>query len=297
MKKYNSVIIGHITLDYNTDHLGVTEKRAGGAVLYSSGAGYALGHNVLAVTSVGKGDESYLESFTLPKENVHCVVKDSSCIMKNHYLTADKERRNSVCAMKGTPFTISDVPDVDSPIYHLAGLVVGDFDGTLITELAKKGKVVLDAQGFLRNVSATDGKMFFADWSDKKKYLPYITYLKTDALETEILTGTSDRYEGAKILHGWGAKEVLITHNSEVLVYDGKEFFTCPIRARNLSGRTGRGDTTTAVYTLERERHDIKTALLIATATVSLKMETPGVFSGNRDDVMKYIDEFYNDYK
>ena len=94
-------------------------------------------------------------------------------------------------------------------------------------------------------------------------------------------------------MHSWGAKEILITHNTEVLVYDGKEFYTCPIKARNLSGRTGRGDTTFAAYICERLSKNIPEALLTATATVSLKMETPGPFGGTRADVEKYIADFY----
>ena len=34
-------------------------------------------------------------------------------------------------------------------------------------------------------------------------------------------------------------------------------------------------------------------ALLYATALVSLKMETPGPFTGTREDVLAYIEEFY----
>ena len=135
--------------------------------------------------------------------------------------------------------------------------------------------------------------MAFHDWAEKKEYLPCIDYLKTDAAEAEILTGLTDRAEAAKLLHQWGAKEVLITHNTEVLVYDGREIYTCPIKARNLSGRTGRGDTTFAGYITERQRAGIEDALLYCTALVSLKMETPGPFQGSRDDVLAYIAEFY----
>ena len=91
----------------------------------------------------------------------------------------------------------------------------------------------------------------------------------------------------------WGAKEIMITHNSEVLVYDGREIYTCPIRSRNLSGRTGRGDTTFAGYINERLTHDVPTALRTATALVSLKMETPGPFLGTRADVEAYQREFF----
>ena len=85
----------------------------------------------------------------------------------------------------------------------------------------------------------------------------------------------------------------MITHNSEVLVYDGREIYTCPIRSRNLSGRTGRGDTTFAGYINERLTHDVPTALRTATALVSLKMETPGPFLGTRADVEAYQREFF----
>ena len=135
--------------------------------------------------------------------------------------------------------------------------------------------------------------MAFHDWAEKKQYLPVIDYLKTDAAEAEILTGLTDRAEAAKLLHSWGAKEVLITHNTEVLAYDGVTTYTCPIKARNLSGRTGRGDTTFAGYINERLTADIPTALRFATALVSLKMETPGPFTGTRADVDAYLKEFY----
>ena len=38
---------------------------------------------------------------------------------------------------------------------------------------------------------------------------------------------------------------------------------------------------------------DVDEALLYATACVSLKMETPGVFAGTRADVEDYIHRFY----
>lgn len=122
-----------------------------------------------------------------------------------------------VCA----PFRFDELPEVETKVYHFAGLVHGDFDGNLFAEAAKHGKVAVDVQCLLRHVKA-DNSMAFHDWAEKLEYLPYIDYLKTDAAEAEILTGLSDRAEAARLLHQWGAKEVLITHNTEVLAYDGK---------------------------------------------------------------------------
>ena len=294
MKKYESIIIGHISKDYNTDHLDNTVAICGGAVLYSSASAYALGHNVAAVTRINKGDADRLEQFTIPKNDIYVIECESSTTMSNKYFTPDKERRDTACLSVGTPFEIGDIPeDIEADIYHFAGLVYGDYPDEMIKHFAKKGAIALDVQTCLRHVDKETGKTSFKDWKSKLEMLPFITYLKTDAAEAEIMTGTDDRVEAAKILYSWGAKEIMITHNTEVLIYDGKEIYTCPIKARNLSGRTGRGDTTFAAYINERLCSDIPSSLLYATATVSLKMETPGAFNGTRDDVDEYINLLY----
>lgn len=294
MKHYDTLVIGHITVDHDTDWQGNKTAIAGGAVLYSSASAYALGHKVAALTKVAPEDMSRLDNFTLPQEDIYCVDSRQSTTMSNHYMTPDKERRVSACTSKGNPFTLADIPELEASIYHFAGLVYGDFSNELMKALTERGPIAVDVQACLRNVNP-DGSMFFKDWDDKLEMLPYITYLKTDAAEAEIMTGTADRREAAKMLVAWGAKEVLITHNTEALAYDGKAFYTCPLRPRNLSGRTGRGDTTFCAYINERLSNGIAESLLTAAATVSLKMETPGPFKGNRRDVEDYIREFYGD--
>ena len=303
MQKYDTMIIGHSSLDYNIDYLDEQVIEIGGAVVYSSASAFALGHSVLAVTKLAKKDESRLNDFAIPRENILCIYSEHSTSIRNKFFTADKERRECACISLGEPFTIDDIPEVECGVYHLAGLIYGDFDGALIRDLAARGKVAIDVQAMLRHSdspNSTGGKgapMYFCDWAEKKELLPYITYLKTDAAEAEIMTGTTDRALAAKMLHDWGAEEVVITHNTEVLAYDGKDIYTCPIRARNLSGRSGRGDTTFAAYITERLDHNVKDSLLVATGTVSMKMENRGPIKCSRADIMRYIDEFYPDYK
>ncbi|MBR5423012.1 MAG: ribokinase [Clostridia bacterium] len=295
MKKYDTLVIGHICKDKNTDHLGNTVYAAGGAVLYSSAAGSALGHHVGVLTKMNKSSSGLLKEFRVPAEDVYCVFSGNTTMMENTYFTADKEKRRSVCAAHGEPFSPADLPqDVSAEVYHLAGLLNGDYAPDMIPALSRLGAVAVDVQGYLRNADvACGGEMYFSDWKEKKDLLPYITFLKTDAAEAEILTGTADRAEAAKMLASWGAKEVLITHNSEVLVYAEGRILTCPIKSRDLRGRTGRGDTAFASYICERLHHPPTKALLTATATVSLKMETPGPFTGTRAQVESYIKEFY----
>ncbi len=294
--KYDVLTIGHISLDYNIDYLDHQIIEIGGAVIYSSASAYCLGHKVGAVTKLAKEDGERLSALVIPKEDIFFIESKKSTSIRNKYFTADKERRACTCISQADPFTLSDIPNVEASIYHFAGLIYGDFDGKLIKELSKRGKVAVDVQATLRHQDENDGgRMYFEDWAEKKELLPYIDILKTDAAEAEILTGTTDRREAAKILYGWGAKEICITHNTEVLAYDGKDFYTCPIKARNLSGRSGRGDTTFAAYITERLRNDVASSLLWATATVSLKMEKPGALQVGREKIEEYINEFYKE--
>lgn len=302
MKSYDTLTIGNLSLDHNIDYLDNLVVEIGGAALYSSASAYALGHSVGVVTKLAPRDKDRLNDFIIPAEDVFYIPSEHSTSIRNKYFTADKERRECACLSQAEGFVLADIPDVNCKIYHLAGLIYGDFDGELIRELSKRGAVAVDVQGLLRHAdhpNESNGKgvtMYFRDWAEKLQYLPYITYLKTDAAEAEIMTGTTDRVAAAKMLYDWGAKEVLITHNTEVLAYDGNRVCTCPIRSRNLSGRTGRGDTTFAAYITERLISDIPDALLTATATVSMKMEKRGAIKATRSDIDEYIRAFYSDY-
>ena len=83
---------------------------------------------------------------------------------------------------------------------------------------------------------------------------------------------------------------MVISHHSEILAYDGSTFSAVPLRARNLSGRTGRGDTIFGTYLARRALGDsLEAALLFAAGAVSLKMETPGPLRGDEETVRRYL--------
>lgn len=292
MSAFDSLIIGEVALDTNVDYDGTTVEAVGGAVYYSGYAAANLGHKIAVLPKADPAQVDLTAAFAdAPNVTVYPLSSDSSFVTKNVYHTPDRERRTSTVSSMIRPYRPEEVPEVDAAIWHLAGLVGGDIPNELIPFAAQRAMVAIDVQCMLRWVE--NGGMVYHDWKEKRDLLPYVRFLKTDAAEAEILTGTDDRAAAARMLYDWGAREVLITHNTEVLVYDGREIYTCPIRARNLSGRTGRGDTTFAGYINERLTADIPTALQTATALVSLKMETPGPFRGTRADVERYQKEFY----
>ena len=292
MEKYDILIVGQPSLDINTDYDGRLEKMVGGAVIAS---GYAAGASGAKTAVLPKCDLSVVDpvkSFEKAQNVTVFPVSSKACTsISNTYLTADRERRICKAISHVDPYVPADLPDIEASIYHLAGLMVGDINEDMIAATAQRGLCAVDVQCLLRRDEG--GEMIFRDWEKKKEFLPKIRFLKTDAAEAEILTGMTDRRAAARQLYDWGAQEIMITHNTEVIIYDGKQIYAQPLKPRNLTGRTGRGDTTFAGYLAKRLHEDIPSALLYCAALVSLKMETPGPFMGTEADVREYIRQFY----
>lgn len=294
-EKYDVLIIGPISLDQNIDEKGNEYRETGGAIVQAGFAAAHSGNKTALFTKMNPEDVNLKEVFKGSNADIFWKPSLTTCSIRNTYLSADREKRNCYAIQKCDPFLIDEFPDIEASVFHFAGLMYGDFDAELFKAIKEKGKVAVDMQCMLRHVES-DYTMRLRDWTEKQKYMSYIDFLKTDAAEAEILTGLSDRHAAAKQLYQWGAKEVMITHNTEVLIYDGKTIYTSPIMSRNISGRTGRGDTCFAGYITERLHEDIPTSLKYASALVSLKMETPGPFRGIREDVESYITKYYSSH-
>jgi len=223
------LIIGEIAEDTNVDYDGTTIHAIGGAVYYSGFAAANMGHKIAVLPKADTTRVDLKAAFAkAPNITVYPVHSTHSFVTKNVYHTPDRERRTSTVDSVIDPYKTSEVPaEIDAKIWHLAGLVGGDITDEMIPFAAERGAMVaIDVQTMLRCVE--NGGMVYHDWAAKREMLPYIRFLKTDAAEAEILTGTEDRAAAARMLYDWGAKEVLITHNSEVLVYDGKEILHLP---------------------------------------------------------------------
>lgn len=288
VKSYDLMILGPATRDVNIDYTGEESRIVGGAVTFCTPAAAATGAAVFAAVKAAPEDGEVPRAFRLPPEDVAILPSRHTTEMRNRYFTADRERREALCAAQSDPITYGEIPDVPRRLTHLAGLLYGDFPNELIEALAGKGLLTADIQGFLRRNEG--GRLVFRDWPDKRQYLPMFDILKTDAAEAEILTGLADRRAAARQLFDWGVKEVLISYNTEMIVFDGRRLCAWPVTSRNLSGRTGRGDTVFGSYIAMRVLGaDIDDALRYATACVSLKMETPGPFAGTRADVEAYM--------
>jgi sugar/nucleoside kinase (ribokinase family) len=283
MPPYDIIIIGHVTSDILV-YKGEASGFIGGGAYFSAFAARRSDVRFCVITKLAPKDFGILDGLKKDGIEVTAIPSPRTTSIENVFETDDVDRRKVRLLSQADPFHPEDIPEAETKVYSLTGLFTGEIPDSLIVHLARKGAIALDLQGKLRCSEA--GTFAFKDWPGKEKYLPLVTYLKADSLEAEVATGTPDREEAADILHRLGAKEVIITHSSEVILYNGKRMFRAPFNPGNLSGRTGRGDTCFISYVCWRRTHGIEESLRYAAALTSLKMEKPGPFLGTQEEVL-----------
>lgn len=288
--KFDIMIIGHVSKDIMIDYKGVKTTLTGGAVVQSSMAAIGAGVSVQVVTKISDEDKALIDPLRETGINWLALPSTNTTSLKNIYFTEDKEKRDVTLVSQADPFSLADIPEDKPGVYQLAGLFGGEIPDTLITPLSLCSEVALDAQGVLRCIGS-DGDLVFLDWPRKRELLSQVSYFKTDAAEAKILTGEDDREKAAQILQSWGAREVMLTHNSEVLLCSDGKIFRAPFTNKNFSGRTGRGDSTFASYLAWRRTHGIEESLRFSAALCSIKMESPGPFTGTVAEVVLRMKE------
>ena len=280
-------MIGHISKDimiYGNE----VQKFTGGPVIYSSIAAALSGVEVHVVTACAEEDDTSLDIMREKGVRVTRIESPETTSIENRYLSEDRERREVTLQSQAAPFAVGNFPDTESRIYHLAGLFRGEIPDDFIPFLSDKGRVGIDAQGLLR--CSEEGELLFRNWDSMGELMPHITYFKADAAEAEILTGFNNRERAAYYLAEKGAREVVITHNNEVLVLVDDVIYRAPYNPGNLSGRTGRGDTTFAAYMAKRLTAGPEESTYYAAALCSQKMEAPGPFSGTVEEVYERME-------
>lgn len=282
--------IGHITKDkIVTPHRVV--YMAGGTSFYFAYAINQLPNDVSfsLVTSMDPTETETAEKMRQAGIDVTLNASRNTVFFENIYGENQNERKQRVLA-KADPFTIEQLEHVDAKVYHLGSLLSDDFSNEVVEYLAKKGKVSIDVQGYLREVR--DEKVYPIDWKDKLKVLKNTYYLKVNEIEMETITGLKDAHEAAKLLHSWGVTEVIITLGSEgSLIYVDDTFYEIPAYApHEVVDATGCGDTYSAGYLYQRTLGATPTeAGKFAAAMCTIKLEHNGPFNRSIDDIHEII--------
>lgn len=275
------LMIGHFAKDRNVVD-GRGEIASGGGVYFGSMALRQLGVRVAVVTRLHPDDFCRLEDMEQAGVRVYASAATETSGIANYYSSADMERR--VCEPLGFagPFTSEEIPPLTARIYMVASIIAGEVDLPLLKELAFRGPVAIDVQGFVRVREERD--LVFRPWPEMAEGLAHVTYLKTDKAEAELLTGQTDLREAARTLAEYGPREIVLTESSGVTVYAGGEFYRAPFTPTVLKGRTGRGDTCFSTYLGRRLTGSAEEATRLAGAVTTLKQEQPGPWRGTLAD-------------
>jgi len=291
MDMYDICCIGHITLDKVVTTQSVVHM-AGGTSFYFSNAIRNMDLRYALVTSLGKSEMYIVEDLRRKGIEVVALPSAFTVYFENIY-TKDQDHRTQRVLQVADPFTVEQLAAVNAQVYHLGPLLAHDIPVELIRTLSERGKVSLDAQGYLREVRGQ--QVCAIDWPAKREALRYIHTLKVNESEMMVLTGHSDPdvRKGAKILSGWGVKEVVITLGSKgSVIYDGRNFYDIPAYRPTTSvvDATGCGDTYMAGYLYQRIKGaGLQEAGEFAAAMATLKIESSGPFTGSYDDVLRLL--------
>ena len=175
--------IGHITKDKNTTPR-QTVYMSGGTSYY-----FAYGFNCLPkkvsfqlVTKLGSEETAVAEEMRQQGIDVVNYPSTHTVFFENIYGENQNDRTQKVRA-KADPFTVDELRNVEASVFHLGTLLADDFSPEVVKYLSTKGRISIDAQGYLREVRGED--VFATDWAAKRDILACTDILKVNEHEME----------------------------------------------------------------------------------------------------------------
>ena len=245
--------------------------------------------NYKLITALAPSEYKAVEDLRAKGIQVEVLPSRKTVYFENIYGENQDDRKQRVLA-KADPFTVEELKDEEAKFFHLGSLLSDDFSLDVVKLLSGKGKLAVDAQGYLREVRGE--QVYPTDWKDKREALKYIDILKVSEHEAEVLTGFKDFKQAALQLAEWGVKEVLLTLGSlGSIIYAEGTFYKIPAYpAKNVVDATGCGDTYSMGYLYMRNKGaSYEEAGCFAAALSTIKLEKSGPFSGTEEQVWDII--------
>ena len=295
MEKKQILCIGHITHDrIITPATPEGVDCAGGTAYYVAWAMNHMPHDISfgVITAVGDDLKHEIDKLRLAGVDIADLGSPTSVYFENSYGRNMNNRRQRVMS-KAAPFTVEQLENAEAEVFHLGTLLVDDFSPEVVEYLAGKGRVCIDVQGYLREVR--NHRVYAVDWNDKLRVLKHTDILKVNEHEIDVLTdGERDLHRAARMIAGWGVREVLVTlGNYGSLIYADDRFYEIPsYPPRQTIDATGCGDTYAAGYLYARSRGaSCDEAGRLAAAMCTLKLEQTGPFDSTIEEARKIISQ------
>ncbi len=285
--------IGHITKD--------KVVTPGNIVYMPGGASFYFSHGICRmddksvsyqlIASLAEEDMKAVEDLCELGVDARVIPSRHSVYFENIYGENPDDRSQQVLA-KADPFTVESLAGVEARYIVIGSLLADDFSLDTLRYLSSRGTLVVDAQGYLREVKGL--KVYACDWNDKLEALKCIDVLKVNEHEAEILTGEKDLRKAAQKLADWGVKEVLLTLGSlgSIILSEGVYYDIPAYKPREVVDATGCGDTYVMGYVYKRVQGcDPCQAGHFAAAASTLKLEGSGPFRGTEQSVVERLRE------
>ena len=283
MPHFDVIFAGHFARDRDV-YQGKARAMLGGAVYYGGHVLASLQVRGAILTRLAEKERSLLDPLAEMGVQIFCRYGADTTGIENTYLDETRDRRLCKPIKIGEPFEPHDFPRLPTAIVHIAPLICGEAPRAFVEELSTWGRLSLDAQGFLR--VHRNGTLKLEKNETFEAFLSSASFLKLDHAEAEILTGTQDIQTALDRILGMGVGEVVLTHADGVAACREGKRVDAPWTARNLAGRTGRGDTCMAAYLACRALGlEPEESLPVAAVVTSHKMEREGPFSGKMEEL------------
>ena len=294
-RQYDIVFIGHYTKDTIVSASG-TRIVDGGAFNYGANVAARMGLKVAAITRLAKEDYYVIKRLKDLGVDVFAHISPQSTCLRLEYPTSDLDERIIYVVSSAGPFTPAEVESIQARAFVVGASMRGEVSLEVIKRLATKDTILAaDVQSFIR--VNKNGKLVPKEWPEKYSILTLLDVLKTDAVEAEILTGTSNIRMAAQKIVDLGPSEVVITHRNGLLVYASGNFYEEKFSPQEIIGRSGRGDTCIAAYMSKRLNASPDEATTWAAAVTSLKMEAEGPFQRTIKEVNNLIQNRYRKFE
>ena len=289
---YDFITVGNYTKDTIVSAAG-TRHVDGGGFSYAAHAAALAGLKVAVVTRRAPEDAGVTAPLAAAGIDVYAFDSPSSTLMRLEYPTSNVDERILTVAGVADPISSTELGGLSAHTFLVTASIRGEVSLDTVQLMKERSRTLaLDVQGFVRTVGP-GGRLQYEAWPERDPVLALVDILKTDAVEAEFLTGTSDIREAASILRKLGPREIVLTHKDGLLVLADDGYHAAEFHPVELRGRSGRGDTCVGSYASRRLAVPPAGATCWAAALTSLKLEAEGPIRRTRADVENLLKERY----
>ena len=291
-KEYDVIHIGQYTKDTIITKKAGMRIVDGGGFNYGAHATKSLGLDVLAVTRLAKEDSHVIDELKGSGIETVAVFTEKSTCLQMDYPSDNPDERIFTVTSVAESFSPDDIRDLKAKAIVAAPSFLGEMDYSFVKAMRERCRyLAIDVQGFIRVVYGN--KVKYEPWKEQEKILPHVDFFKVDIAEAEFMTGSADRHKAAEKLKQLGPAEIVLTHKSGILIYDGNKYYEAEFHPEEMVGRSGRGDTCISTYSACRLSMPPEKAVVWTAALASLKMEKEGPYGGTKKDIEKMIAKKY----